>query len=96
LRWVSQPCSRLLADEAERDGERDRCVVVFSFRRSIRPDAFAADKTRTAGLRLRGRLVRGTSVAFPLGKGEDDMNNIIYLIGLVVVVVAILAFFGLR
>jgi hypothetical protein len=31
----------------------------------------------------------------PSGKG-DDMNNIIYLIGLVVVVVAILGFFGLR
>jgi hypothetical protein len=39
------------------------------------------------------------SVARPLRslwQGEDDMNNIIYLIGLVVVVVAILAFFGLR
>jgi hypothetical protein len=52
--------------------------------------------TCTAGLRLRGRLLRGTSVAFPFGKGRDDMNNIIYLIGLVVVVVAVLAFFGLR
>jgi LPXTG-motif cell wall-anchored protein len=31
----------------------------------------------------------------PPGKG-DNMNNIIYLIGLVVVVVAILGFFGLR
>jgi hypothetical protein len=29
-------------------------------------------------------------------QGEDDMNNIIYLIGLIVVVVAILGFFGLR
>jgi hypothetical protein len=29
-------------------------------------------------------------------KGRNDMNNIIYLIGLVVVVVAILGFFGLR
>jgi hypothetical protein len=64
--------------------------------RSIRPDAFAADTTRTAGLGLRGRLLRGTSVAFPFAKGRDDMNNIIYLIGLVVVVVAILGFFGLR
>lgn len=39
------------------------------------------------------------SVARPLRslrQGEDDMNNIIYLIGLVVVVVAILGFFGLR
>jgi hypothetical protein len=51
---------------------------------------------RTAGLRLRGRLPRGMSVAFPSGKGRDDMNNIIYLIGLVVVIVAILGFFGLR
>jgi hypothetical protein len=41
-------------------------------------------------------LLCGTSVAFPFGKGRDNMNNIIYLIGLVVVVVAILAFFGLR
>jgi len=40
-------------------------------------------------------LRHGTSVAFTCGKG-DDMNNIIYLIGLVVVVVAILGFFGLR
>ena len=40
-------------------------------------------------------LLRGTSVAFPSSKG-DDMNNIIYLIGLIVVVVAILGFFGLR
>jgi len=40
------------------------------------------------------------SVARPLRspsrKGRNDMNNIIYLIGLVVVVVAILGFFGLR
>ena len=68
----------------------------FFRRRSIRPDAFAADTTRTPGLRLRGRLLCGTSVAFPFGKGRDNMNNIIYLIGLVVVVVAILGFFGLR
>ena len=46
-------------------------------------------------MRLRRRFLCGTSVAFPPGKG-DDMNNIIYLIGLVVVVVAILGFFGLR
>jgi len=32
----------------------------------------------------------------PFDKGRNDMNNIIYLIGLVVVVVAILGFFGLR
>jgi hypothetical protein len=32
----------------------------------------------------------------PFGKGRNDMNSIIYLIGLVVVVVAILGFFGLR
>jgi hypothetical protein len=32
----------------------------------------------------------------PTGKGDTNMNNIIYLIGLVVVVVAILGFFGLR
>jgi hypothetical protein len=32
----------------------------------------------------------------PTGKGDNNMNNIIYLIGLVVVVVAILGFFGLR
>jgi hypothetical protein len=68
----------------------------FFLRRSIRPDAFAADMSRAAGLPLRGRLLHGTSVAFPCGKGRDDMNNIIYLIGLVVVVVAVLAFFGLR
>jgi hypothetical protein len=30
------------------------------------------------------------------GVKEDDMNNIIYLVGLVVVVLAVLAFFGLR
>jgi hypothetical protein len=30
------------------------------------------------------------------GSQEDDMNNIIYLVGLVVVVLAVLAFFGLR
>jgi hypothetical protein len=41
-------------------------------------------------------LLHGTSVAFPSGKGRNYMNNIIYLIGLVVVVVAVLAFFGLR
>ena len=64
--------------------------------RSIRPDALAADPTCSAVLRLQGHLRRGTSVAFPLRQGEDDMNNIIYLIGLVVVVVAILGFFGLR
>lgn len=29
-------------------------------------------------------------------KGEEDMNNIIYIIGLVVVVLFILSFFGLR
>ncbi|MGG5817295.1 hypothetical protein [Falsiroseomonas sp. HW251] len=28
--------------------------------------------------------------------GENVMNNIIYLVGLVVVVLAVLAFFGLR
>jgi hypothetical protein len=33
---------------------------------------------------------------FPRQGRNDDMNNIIYLIGLVVVVVAILGFFGLR
>ena len=27
---------------------------------------------------------------------EDQMNNIIYIVGLVVVVMAVLAFFGLR
>lgn len=27
---------------------------------------------------------------------RDDMNNVIYLVGLVVVVMAVLAFFGLR
>jgi hypothetical protein len=27
---------------------------------------------------------------------EGDMNNVIYLVGLVVVVLAVLAFFGLR
>jgi hypothetical protein len=68
----------------------------FFRRRSIRPDAFAEDTTRVAGLRLRGRLFRGTPVAFAFRQGEDDMNNIIYLIGLVVVVIAILGFFGLR
>jgi hypothetical protein len=39
------------------------------------------------------------TVARPLRsprQGRDDMNNIIYLIGLVVVVIAILGFFGLR
>ena len=29
-------------------------------------------------------------------KGENDMNNIIYLIGLVVVVLFVLSYFGLR
>ena len=52
--------------------------------------------TRTAGLWLRGRLFVWHVGCLPLPQGEDDMNNIIYLIGLVVVVVAVLAFFGLR
>ncbi len=30
------------------------------------------------------------------GKEEDSMNGLIYLVGLVVVVLAILSFFGLR
>ncbi len=29
-------------------------------------------------------------------KGEFGMNNIIYIVGLVVVVIAVLSFFGLR
>jgi hypothetical protein len=68
----------------------------FFRRRSIRPDAFAADTPRAGGLRLRARLLSGTSVAFHPTRGGTTMNNIIYLIGLIVVVVAILGFFGLR
>jgi hypothetical protein len=38
---------------------------------------------------MRGRL--GAGVAFCAG-----MNNVIYIVGLVVVVIAVLSFFGLR
>jgi hypothetical protein len=31
-----------------------------------------------------------------LNKGSHTMNNVIYIVGLVVVVIAVLAFFGLR
>jgi len=34
--------------------------------------------------------------AEPLYQGGTDMNSVIYLVGLVVVVLAVLAFFGLR
>ena len=33
---------------------------------------------------------------FPLQRREAVMNNVIYLVGLIVVVLAILSFFGLR
>jgi hypothetical protein len=39
---------------------------------------------------MNGTRCRGLSV------GSYEMNNLIYLVGLVVVVLAVLAFFGLR
>ena len=97
MRCQAEQRDRENADHGRRHAPQQRPFPGSFFRRrSIRPDAFATHTTSTPGLRLRGRLHHGTSVAFPFGKGRDDMNNIIYLIGLVVVVVAILGFFGLR
>jgi hypothetical protein len=58
------------------------------------------------GLNAAGRPFKGTSVPFPtlvrqrplqaLSRKVSHMNGIIYLVGLVVVVIAVLSFFGLR
>ena len=37
-----------------------------------------------------------TLIAHTYGAGASAMNNIIYIVGLVVVVIAVLSFFGLR
>lgn len=71
-------------------------MVVFSA--SGRFDRTLSPPTRR-GARYcgsKGVYVVARPLRFPFGKGRNDMNNIIYLIGLVVVVVAILGFFGLR
>ena len=84
-----------MPDEAERDAARDRRVVVFSS--AGRFDRTLSPQTRRAPRDCGSEGV--WSLARPLPspwQGEDDMNNIIYLIGLIVVVVAILGFFGLR
>jgi hypothetical protein len=39
---------------------------------------------------------RGVSAARQLNRGSETMDGIIYLIGLIVVIMAILSFFGLR
>jgi hypothetical protein len=49
------------------------------------------------GGRLRGTLAaKGTLPRDVHICGEDVMNNVIYIVGLVVVVIAVLSFFGLR
>jgi len=52
----------------------------------------------SAGARIPGHhITRVWHVGcVPRGVRRDDMNNVIYLVGLVVVVLAVLAFFGLR
>jgi hypothetical protein len=42
----------------------------------------------------RGRKRITPSVLHP--RKEDSMNNVIYIVGLIVVVIAVLSFFGLR
>jgi hypothetical protein len=38
----------------------------------------------------------GNGFATPLGKGATEMNNIFYIIGVVVVVLILLGYFGFR
>jgi hypothetical protein len=48
-------------------------------------------------MRLQARCRRCMATAFrPIAKQEWDMHQIIYLVGLIVVILAILSFFGLR
>ena len=46
--------------------------------------------------RAKRRFGGGTSLALHGSEEDTHMSNVIYLVGLVVVVVAVLAFFGLR
>ena len=48
--------------------------------------------------RIRSRREQGGSVAVKrrLTEGAHPVNNLIYIVGLVVVVIAVLSFFGLR
>ena len=90
----------MLLDEAAarrgiRAGAWVRGVVVFSaagrFDRTLSPRTRRAPQDcGSEGVYTVARPLRSPS------QGRDDMNNIIYLIGLIVVVVAILGFFGLR
>jgi hypothetical protein len=46
---------------------------------------------------ISGPFIAGTHYAGSISnRMEGDMNNIIYIVGLIVVVVAVLSFFGLR
>jgi hypothetical protein len=38
----------------------------------------------------------GTPINFQLPERGNSMNNIVYIVGLIVIVIAILSFFGLR
>jgi hypothetical protein len=53
-----------------------------------------------AGIALRTSALLGTLMVTydysPQGTEEDSMNGLIYLVGLVVVILAVLSFFGLR
>jgi hypothetical protein len=53
-----------------------------------------------AGIALRTGALLGTLMVTydysPQGTEEDSMNGLIYLVGLVVVILAVLSFFGLR
>jgi len=42
------------------------------------------------------QLLSGLDISFAFHRKEMKMNSIIYLVGLVVVVIAVLSFFGLR
>jgi hypothetical protein len=57
----------------------------------IVPTVGAAARTSGAGSGTSPVTQRSIS-----GNGELDMNGIIYLVGLVVVIIAVLSFFGLR
>jgi hypothetical protein len=56
---------------------------------------FAAERSRVLPCRNFPPYIRGSFVFGPLIK-ERRMHGLIYLIGLIVVILAILSFFGLR
>ncbi|MGJ7578929.1 hypothetical protein ACSFA3_01960 [Variovorax sp. RHLX14] len=55
-----------------------------------------ASPTAHAASRRQGLSARASNVATSSTQEEQRVNSIIYIVGLVVVVVAVLSFFGLR